>query len=343
MQNDYWIAVQDATHTAEARRKAAELAAGLGFNETEAGNLGLVVTEAARNLLKHAGGGDLILRAMLHHSQPAVEVLAIDSGPGIADIARCMEDGYSTAGTPGTGLGAIVRLSSCHGIYSQPRKGTALMAQVSKHAMREREFDRPEAGFRCAAVCVPYPGEATPGDAWSCVEIAGGVTRVTVADGLGHGLLAAEAARQAIVTVRDSPTEAGPDLMTGVHLALRPTRGAAVAIADVDRAKGVVRYTGLGNIAGVIIDGDGVMRRLVSHSGTAGHAVGRITEFSYPWTPESTLIMHSDGLGTHWDLDRYPGLISRHPSLIAAVLYRDFRRQRDDVTVVVAQQAGDRH
>jgi len=51
------------------------------------------------------------------------------------------------------------------------------------------------------------------------------------------------------------------------------------------------------------------------------------------------LIQHTDGLGTHWDVDRYPGLLGRSPSLIAAVLYRDFNRGRDDVTVLVASEA----
>ena len=49
--------------------------------------------------------------------------------------------------------------------------------------------------------------------------------------------------------------------------------------------------------------------------------------------------MHSDGLTTHWTLERLPGLAARHPSLIAGVLYRDFKRGRDDVTVVVARGA----
>jgi hypothetical protein len=50
------------------------------------------------------------------------------------------------------------------------------------------------------------------------------------------------------------------------------------------------------------------------------------------------LVMHSDGLATHWNLDQYPGLVGRRPSLIAGVLYRDFARGRDDVTVVVAKK-----
>ena len=77
---------------------------------------------------------------------------------------------------------------------------------------------------------------------------------------------------------------------------------------------------------------------MVSHNGTAGHAAGSIHEFTYPVPPQSTIVMFSDGLGTRWDLTPYPGLAQRSPALIAGVLYRDFSRRRDDVTVVVARE-----
>ena len=74
-------------------------------------------------------------------------------------------------------------------------------------------------------------------------------------------------------------------------------------------------------------------------NGTLGHTIGRIQQFAYPWDKDSSLIMHSDGLATRWDLNKYPGLAHRHPTLIAAALYRDFARDRDDVTVFVARSA----
>jgi len=61
---------------------------------------------------------------------------------------------------------------------------------------------------------------------------------------------------------------------------------------------------------------------------------------AFPWPAGALLIMHSDGLGTHWDLATYPGLAARHPGLIAAVLYRDYDRGRDDVSVVVIRNRG---
>lgn len=338
MDNGCCISVHDGTQTAAARRSAAELASSLEFDEVEAGNVGLVVTEAVRNLLKHAGGGDLILRGWKQNGFAVVEMLAIDKGPGIPDIARSFADGYSTTGTPGTGLGAISRLASLHDIYSLPQQGTALLAQISHRAQRAVDPVKPLERFRIGAVSVAHPGEPVCGDAWSFGQDCRDRARVMVADGLGHGLMAADAARAASRVAEDHPAEGGAALIERVHAALRPTRGAAVAAAEVDASHGVLRYSGIGNISASIVAPGGTVRHLVSHPGTAGHEVHKIAEFCYRWEPESTLIMHSDGLATHWSLDRYPGLAARHPSLIAGVLYRDFTRGRDDATVVVLQE-----
>ena len=97
-----------------------------------------------------------------------------------------------------------------------------------------------------------------------------------------------------------------------------------------------MRYAGLGNIAGAIV-GDAPVRHMVSHNGTAGHEARKFEEFTYPWPEGALVVVHSDGLATHWDLGRYPGLMQREPSLVAGVLYRDFSRRRDDVTVVVVR------
>jgi hypothetical protein len=264
-------------------------------------------------------------------------MLALDQGPGIADPGRCFQDGYSTAGSAGTGLGAIARLSSRHEIYSRPDQGTVLMAHLWKrgHAGGPQV---PPSRFSVSGVSVALPGEEDCGDDWIFQE-SGLCARLTLADGLGHGPLAADAARGAIRTAREQPQEPAPALLERIHGALRPTRGAAVAIAEIDSSAQVLRCVGVGNIAGAIMPELGPMRRLVSHDGTAGHEVRKIREYTYPWDSRSLLVMHSDGLQTQWSFDRYPGLLHRHPSLIAGVLYRDYTRRRDDVTVVVAREA----
>ena len=179
-------------------------------------------------------------------------------------------------------------------------------------------------------------GETACGDAWEVNQLPGR-SLIMVADGLGHGPEAAEASRAAVRILRANPSPLGCGMIIKTaHAALRHTRGAAVAVAEVDMSHQVVRFTGAGNIAGVIVSSEG-SRHMVSHPGTVGHEVRKIQEFTYPWSEGALLVMHSDGLATRWSLDRYPGLALKHASLIAGVLYRDYSRRRDDVTVVAVR------
>jgi serine phosphatase RsbU (regulator of sigma subunit) len=126
-------------------------------------------------------------------------------------------------------------------------------------------------------------------------------------------------------------------LLDRVHLALRSSRGAAVCVARIDRRKGTLTFAGVGNVSAQIYSGAQASQHLVSSNGTAGHQVQRIREFGYPWPDDGMLVMHSDGLSTSTGLEKHSGLALHDPSLIAAVLYRDFTRRNDDATVVVAK------
>ncbi|HET9606313.1 MAG TPA: SpoIIE family protein phosphatase, partial [Nitrospira sp.] len=152
---------------------------------------------------------------------------------------------------------------------------------------------------------------------------------------LGHGVIASDAATAIIDAVRLAPARLSPvEIVEAAHQAAKPTRGAAFGVAVLDEADGVVRFAGVGNIAAVVVNG-AARRHLVSHNGIIGHEYRKLSEFSHPWQAQSVLLLHSDGIGTQWDRERYPGLLARDPSLIAAVLYRDFKRGRDDATIVV--------
>jgi hypothetical protein len=188
-----------------------------------------------------------------------------------------------------------------------------------------------------AGVEVPMPGEQACGDGWAAYEDPEGRT-VFMVDGLGHGTEAAVAAHAAIAQFERSRREAPADIVQAVHLALRHTRGGAVAVARIDYASDTVVFAGLGNIAGTLIAPTGQAKRMVSHNGTAGHNARKIQAFEYP-SPQGLLIMHSDGIASTWTLDAYPGLWRAHPMLVAGVLYRDGSRGRDDATVVVARTA----
>lgn len=326
------IALKDQTSTGEARRNAQQLAAKLGLDEVKAGESAIIVTEVARNAVVHGGGGELLLSGISQPDATWMDIVAVDKGPGIADLSRAMRDGFSTSSTPGTGLGAIRRLAQATDIFSN-NKGTVVYARVSKGKDQPAMLDA--AGF-----AIPIEGERACGDAMAWIETRDRFM-VIVADGLGHGPRAAEAADEAVHTFRAHSSLKPGEILGRVHDALRKTRGAAVAIAEIRPLSGTLTYAGVGNISGVLMSAGKLGRNLVSHNGTVGHIVSRIQEFTTEWPRDGRLIMYSDGLLTRWDLSQYPGLTTRPSAVIAAVLLRDFRRGRDDSSVFVLQHTGE--
>jgi anti-sigma regulatory factor (Ser/Thr protein kinase) len=124
-----WSRVEASATASSMRRSAERLAVELGMPERRVADLAIVVAEAAGNLVKHADEGVLLIRAVRTSEQAGVEIVTIDSGPGMADVAHSIGDGHSTAGTLGIGLGAIVRQSGWVDLHSVPGKGTVLAAQ----------------------------------------------------------------------------------------------------------------------------------------------------------------------------------------------------------------------
>lgn len=322
--------VTEQSHPGEARRWAARLANDAGLNEEDSGRVAIIVTELAQNLIKHAGGGELLFRGISQESVHGFEVIAIDKGPGM-DIAATMQDGFSTSGTPGTGLGAINRLSDKSDIFTAHKQGTIILSRV--YAGRKLP---PEGRVEVGAVCVPVKGERQCGDLWQSTEY-GGRFIATVVDGLGHGPEAAEAAEEA-VRMFQANLEHGPCyILERAHDALKKTRGAAMSVFEREFNGNNVRFAGIGNVSSSLAMGD-KMQSMVSHNGTLGAQIRRCQEFQYPYSQSAMLVMHSDGLISSWDTKQYRGLLRKDPAVIAAILYRDYSRGRDDVTVLVARE-----
>ncbi len=326
MRDPILIEVNDATAAGEVRRAVSERAGVLGLGEDATGRLSLIATELATNLVKHATGGLVLVGSDGPDAATAV-VMALDAGPGITDIAQALRDGHSTTATSGTGLGAVSRKADFFDLYSVRAKGTAVLARVTGHAGNG-------SGGELGAVSIPVRNEHVNGDGWDCVADEETLS-IMLVDGLGHGFPAHEAALAAVEAFRTAKGAPAKKLRA-IHDALRRTRGAAVAIAELDRGNGTMRFAGIGNISATMID-PAARRSAVSLYGIVGHDVREFREFLYPWSRESCLIMHSDGLTTRWDLDRYPGLLTHDPALIAGVLWKDHRRLNDDSTVVVAR------
>lgn len=326
------VAVNHASDVAAARRVGQKLADTLGFNETRAGRLALIITEAATNILKHAGEGEIRVGTAQSGAGVGIDVLAVDKGPGIANLDASLVDGVSTTGTSGTGLGALKRQADEFDAYTMPGQGSAFFMRIWRDAPPHEAC-----AIEVGGVWTPIAGEEECGDGWAVRCDALGAT-LLAADGLGHGPEAARASAAAIRALAATQSTGAGELMQAAHDALRPTRGAALATARIDFDAAELRFAGVGNIAGCVID-DG-RRALVSHNGIVGHNMRKVQEFALPFPPGAVCVMHSDGIQTQWDLDKYRGLAGRSPALVAAILMRDFIRGRDDAMVLVVRRHG---
>lgn len=323
-----WFRVEAATTAASVRRAAERLAAELDIPDKDVANLSIVVAEAAGNLVKHADEGMVLIRAVRDRARAGVEMIAIDKGPGMADVSRAIGDGHSTAGTLGIGLGAIVRQASWSDLHSVPGKGTVLVAQIWPGG-------EPELAW-AAGVTRPLPGEPISGDAYAIREIDGR-RQVLLCDGLGHGRLAHAAAQEAVRGFHGAAALPPAGIVEVLHRTMSHTRGAALAVAELDDERSLLHYAGLGNISGTILTPEGTRRGLVSLPGIAGHQKRQIREYEYPLASGAVLLMHSDGVVDRWNPYDYPGLLVHSPQVIAATVLRDAGTRRDDAGVLVAR------
>jgi anti-sigma regulatory factor (Ser/Thr protein kinase) len=320
------LPIEDISQVGHARRVAQKLAEQLGFDATDSGRVGLVVTELTSNILKHASHGEVHLRLLpgVEPGTGGLEVLAIDRGQGF-DVQDCMADGFSTRGTQGIGLGSILRQAQVFDVHTDAR-GTVLLTRFYPRTASVKDV-------RVGVTQHSLHDDPACGDVWE-VAIKGQRLSLLMIDGLGHGPEAEDAAMAGARAFRREPFADPGLVLEEIHHDMRGTRGGAVAVAQFDGALHKLRFIGIGNIGATLIGAD-KSRGLASHPGIVGLQYRKIPVVDYPECAGQLLIMYSDGLQSRWNLRDYPGLMYRHPAIIAAVLHRDFCRGRDDVTVLV--------
>lgn len=329
MEHHAQLAIHEVTQVGGARRQAVRMAEAVSMDASSVGNVAIVVTELATNLQRYARDGRLLFRCT--HTG-GFEIISIDRGPGM-DVQRCLQDGYSTGGTAGTGLGAVRRLSSSFDIYSTEEKGNVVWANIQMKNMTEHTMAR----LQCAGISIPAPGENECGDAWA-THIDSKGFRIVVADGLGHGPAAAEAGAGVVHQFRvPSPLWSPKSFLERSHIALAGTRGAAVAAGQILHDSNQFTFAGVGNISATILANQS-SKGLMSHNGTLGGQIRTVQALEYEWPREGYLVVHTDGLMTRWSETAYPGILTHHPAILAAVLVRDYTRGRDDVTAVVVRR-----
>ncbi|MDT3728144.1 SpoIIE family protein phosphatase [Streptomyces sp. DSM 41972] len=340
------VPVHDATRVRDVRVAAEEAAARAGLDEQRRAACALVATELATNLVNHAKAGEVVVDvvdpAVLPEGWPgrAVQITALDHGPGIADVAGAFEDGFTTGGSLGAGLGTCRRIADAFSLHSEVGRGTVAVARVGPATVGLVPAEAParSLGVHAGGVNVPFAGAEQSGDAWSWVRSGDRVT-LMLADGLGHGAEAARASDTAVEELRHCARLPPAELLQRLHTALSGTRGAAVAAAQLDTWTGRLRFAGIGNVTARLRDG-GRWRTLLSRPGIVGaHRPRTVREDEAEWTPGSLLILHTDGLSSRWTPPAGTGVPPADPAVTAAVAVRDAgsaaRPVRDDTAVAV--------
>lgn len=186
------------------------------------------------------------------------------------------------------------------------------------------------------ATVTPFPGERLSGDAAIVVQ-RDDVALLAVVDALGHGEVAAAVAAVAQRTIEACAGAPLDELLRHCHTALAGSRGAAIGAARLDLARGRLCYGGVGNVEGRLVRRGARAERLVSFGGIVGSILPTLRLFDFALGPGDLILLHSDGISARFDLRAYPALTEQSPTLIAGVIARDWARERDDQSILVAR------
>jgi anti-sigma regulatory factor (Ser/Thr protein kinase) len=318
------------------RSKLRAVSRRMGFQEAVRERMELVCNEIITNQLKYAGRHGLV--QIWEHSNnefTALDLFALDYGPGIPNLPAALRDGYTTSGTMGKGLGAIQRLSSeCefytlpHGLASEsPWHGVAVWA-------RFYAGDKPRPRrFQCGHFVRAYQDDVYNGD---CICVLPDNHRVKWlhADGLGHGKEAAEALIGADA-VLDTVTPLDGTLQN-LSRRLRGGRGAVAMACEIDFNARTLHVCGVGDMGAFLVC-NGERRVLNFSPGVLGHEHRSFELIEQAFPQQALLITASDGLRRNWGLSTYPGLWRLHPQLIALLLGNVTTRNNDDKSIFVVR------
>jgi anti-sigma regulatory factor (Ser/Thr protein kinase) len=327
------ISLPNRTYQAVARSEIKRIANTVGFTPRRMAELEIIIAEITSNVVKHTTSGGELLIKILADDNPGLEIICIDNGPGISNVNKMLEDGMSSTNTLGQGLGAIRRLSDEFDIYSINKWGTVLLARFFK----EKKLIAKKKNIECGVIMLPKEGETACGDNYHFF-CRGNQLKFALSDGLGHGKNAAIAAEESLLAFRRNMVLPPNEQIKRIHEDIKRTRGAVMNITHIDLVSKQAVYCGVGNIASRI-QSAAKYRSCISYNGIVGHSIPTtLNNHVMQWNRHDLLVIHSDGLSSRWDLQKYPSVTLRDRSIIAAVLYKDFCRKTDDVTIAVISQ-----
>ena len=300
-----------------------------GITSTRLNELDIVVAEITSNLFKYADNGEILMGAFKNNGEPYVELISIDSGPGMANPAKMMQDGVSTTNTMGHGLGSIKRLSDTFELFSMVGWGTILLSRIyntpKAAKVKEPIIVRP--------IVVAKPGETSSGDGLS-IKRTDQYIKIMLADGLGHGPDANLAINEAEKAFKVCPDYSPTETLRFIHSSIKKTRGAVINIVGYDYGTKTWASCGIGNIAARMI-GPVALRNHMSYNGIVGHNIpGTINDQEYASEQYNLVVLCSDGIKTRWELNKYPFILKHDLTVLCAALYKDHARKTDDMSVI---------
>jgi serine/threonine-protein kinase RsbT len=108
------------------RQSGRQLAQELGFSPVEATMIATAISEVARNILLYAGTGEVLIESAEEDGRRGLRIVARDEGPGISDVSKALQDGYTTGDGLGLGLPGARRLMDELDLSSAPGQGTTV-------------------------------------------------------------------------------------------------------------------------------------------------------------------------------------------------------------------------
>jgi anti-sigma regulatory factor (Ser/Thr protein kinase) len=325
---------EDRSYFSILKKEIHQLALQAGFSAKKIGEIDIVVAEMASNLIKHAGGGQILVRLFEEDDNEAIELISIDSGPGMADPVRMIEDGISTANTLGHGFGAMKRFSDTFQVFSIKDWGTIVLCRIYKKELRQNGKKNP---VEVRSVIVPKPGETVSGDG-SSFTLDNDCLKIFLGDGLGHGPEAHFAVQQAVAAFKNYTGDANPiDMIRHLHAEVKKTRGLVGTVAIYYFKEKKWRICGVGNIS-TRIQTNMVCKNYMSYNGIIGLNVpNSLQEQVVEHERGQIMLLCSDGILTRWDVQKFSAVFKYDLSILAAVIYKDFGRKTDDMSVIAGR------
>ncbi|PJJ79675.1 SpoIIE family protein phosphatase [Mucilaginibacter auburnensis] len=334
----------DATHTsfnasdrsyyAILKKEIHAIAVQAGIADKKLNELDIIVAEMTSNLHKYAMGGELLVAYFDKPGEEYIELISIDNGPGIAELQKALVDGYSTANSMGHGLGSIKRFSDEFDIYSLKGWGTIVLSRIYK--TKQPSKSRLKTYVQIRPIVIKKPGETTSGDG-HYVKATDGMIKLLVADGLGHGPEANLAVNEAVKSFKSCPYNSPADIIRYIHRDIRKTRGIVGTVAIFDMNAKAVRIAGVGNISSRLSGGVN-NKTLLAYNGIIGHNIPTtMNDHLMHFADYQQLVLCSDGIKSRWETIKHAGINRCDNTILAAAIYKDFSRQTDDMSVIIAR------